>query len=452
MPGTDWRPMAANAKTPRVSVRARTTVAAVVVLGVTLGLASFVMLSFVERSLEAQVADEADLRASQVAETGVTSGSVAVAEPTEEFVQVLVDGRVEASSANVAGSEPLALPAGEQQVILDEVPFTPGAFIVVAAPTHDPPGGIVVVGRNIDDVRDARHIVSVALVIGIPFVLAVAGALVWWLVGRALRPVGEIGAEVDRITTGELDRRVPQPAGHDEIARLAATMNRMLNRLEAGVERQRRFASDASHELRSPVASIRQQVEVARAHPDAIDQAAVLGVIAAEDARLEALVEDLLLLARIDEGAPVAVREVDVDDLLMRQANHLREAGGVVVDTSGVGAARTRGDVGQLARAIRNLSDNAARHARTTVAFASHTDVAGVLVTIEDDGSGVAEEDRGRAFERFVRLDGARDRDTGGAGLGLAIVRDVVRAHGGEVELTSSHLGGARVEMRLPAG
>ncbi len=447
---------AARSRSGRGSIRIRTTLAAVLVVGLALGVASFGMLAYVERSLTAQVGDDVELRARELAKdpAAIADGTtVQVPEPHEEFVQVLADGKVVASSANAAGETAVAAPPPGQDRAMASVPFAPGPFVVVAIDATTPQGErTVVVGRNIDDVWEARSTVARALLIGMPVLLLVVGAVTWWIVGRALRPVEGLRAEAERISTRELHRRLPDPTGRDEIARLAATLNRMLDRLERGQERRRRFVSDASHELRSPVASIRQHAEVAQAHPDGASVSELADVVLREDARLQRLVEDLLLLAQLDERAvPTTLEEVDLDDLVLTEAARLRATSDLDVDTRGVSAGRVLGTPHHLEQVVRNLADNAAGHARERTAFGLSQRDGSVLLSVEDDGPGVPAEDRERVFERFVRLDGARDRATGGSGLGLSIVRDVVTSHGGAVTMGESSLGGLRVEVRLPA-
>jgi signal transduction histidine kinase len=222
--------------------------------------------------------------------------------------------------------------------------------------------------------------------------------------------------------------------------------------VRASQERQRRFVSDAAHELRSPVASIRQHAEVAGTHPDTTDVRELATTVTDETIRLQAIVEDLLLLARLDEGAlHVAREEVDLDDIVLGEAGRLRGETTLAIDASDVGAGRVRGDAHHLERMVRNLADNAARHATATIAFALAVHDGRVVLCVDDDGPGIPVAERDRAFERFVRFDEGRDRASGGTGLGLAIVREIARAHGGEVVLTSSALGGLRAEVTLPA-
>jgi signal transduction histidine kinase len=228
-------------------------------------------------------------------------------------------------------------------------------------------------------------------------------------------------------------------------------MNAMLDRLQRSAERQRRFVSDASHELRSPLASTRATLEVAITHPESTTLAATAADALAETERMERLVADLLFLARGDEGRLLAnPGPVDVDDLVDHEVVRLRSRGRVTVDASKVSAGRTWGVAGHLGRAVRNLLENAERHARSAVSVSLAHDGADLLLTVTDDGPGVAPEDRDRIFDRFVRLDEARARDQGGAGLGLAITREIVAAHGGAVHLDDAPGGGARFVVRLP--
>ena len=438
------------------SVRVRTTVAACLVVGLAFVIGSTALVMLLGRSLTSDVRDVASARAEAVA-----SASLAGEQPTldsgesdDEFVQVLdAEGHVVASSTNVAGEPVLARVPASGEVRLDQVPFEDGAFLVVSAdasPSDGQGAQTIVVGRSLDDVAEATAAVAPLLAAGIPLLVLVVGVVTWWIVGRALQPVEAIRAGVEHISAGALDRRVPEPDTGDEIARLADTMNRMLGRLEVSQARQRRFASDAAHELRSPVASIRQHSEVAIAHPESTSVGDLAEVVHRENLRVEGLVDDLLLLARIDEGAHVAWTQVDLDDVALDEAARLRASTTLTIETSGVGPARVRGNREELERAFRNLTENAARHAIRVVAL-SVSEVDGrAVVAVDDDGSGLDAGDRERVFERFVRLDDARTRADGGAGLGLAIVRAVVEAHGGVVTLGAGPIGGARAEVLLP--
>lgn len=328
----------------------------------------------------------------------------------------------------------------------------PGEDDAYAAAAERDGDWIVVAGRSTAQAESTLATVGVMLAIAVPLLVALVALTSWLTARRALAPVERMRREVDAVTGSDLARRVPEPETDDEIGRLAHTMNGMLARLEASAVTQRRFISDASHELKSPLASLRQYAEVARLHPDRITQAELSEAVLDEGARLERLVGGMLVLARADERAlPLSVAELDLDDLALAEARRLAAAGTIAADVSGIAPVRIRGDAGLLRQVVRNLADNAARHARGRVAFTTAMDASGATLVVDDDGSGVAPAERERVFERFVRLDDARARDTGGSGLGLAIVREIVAAHGGSVQIEDSPLGGARVVVRLPA-
>jgi len=437
------------------TVRVRTTAGAVVVVGVALLVAAIAMVVLLQRSLTANVSTAARARADAVAMLleGTSGRSLRGEDRDDEFVQVLdSQGRVVDSSPNLEGKEALLRLAPGDSERLGGLSFEDDQFLVVATSADTPDGPVtVMVGRTLESVTESSQVVVNLLATGFPLLLAVVAATSWRVVGRALAPVDAIRDEVDAISTAELHRRVPDPPGRDEIARLAATMNEMLARLEEGHDRQRRFVSDASHELRSPVASIRQHAEVALTHPKQSSVEELAEVVLEEDVRLQRLVEDLLLLTRMDEGTVHLRRApVDLDDILLEEAQRLRGTTGLRIRTGGVSAGRVSGDSGQLEKLVRNVTENAARHARSIVEL-SLTEADGeVLLRVDDDGMGIPPPERERVFERFVRLDEARGRDSGGSGLGLAIVAEIAAAHGGSVVALEGSLGGLRIEAHLP--
>jgi signal transduction histidine kinase len=425
----------------------------VVAVGLALVVAGIGAVVFLDRSFHEQVRSAALTRALEIAQGRQTETSTVVlgGDREEEFVQVLdPEGAVVASSPNIEGrSVVVALRPGQSRVV-PGFPFESGPFLAVAVRGGE---DAIVVGRSLEDANDAVRQVAVAFAAGVPLLLVVVAVVTWAIVGRALAPVDAMREEVDAISAGELHRRVPDPPGDDEIARLAATMNRMLARLEAEQARERRFVSDASHELRSPVAAIRQHAEVAIRHPEGTDLATLAGVAHEESLRLQRIVEDLLLLSRIDEGSVRLRREpVDLDDLVQDEAARLRAASAVEVRTDRVGAARVEGDRGRLERLLRNLGENAARHARGAVAVEVASEDGWAVLAVEDDGEGIPATERERVFDRFVRLDEGRERDSGGSGLGLSIVREIAALHGGTVRVAEGSAGGSRFEVRLPLG
>ncbi|MEU6341467.1 HAMP domain-containing sensor histidine kinase [Streptomyces sp. NPDC046977] len=307
---------------------------------------------------------------------------------------------------------------------------------------------LVHAGASLAARETAVRSTGLAMLAGLPLVLLVVGGVTWLVTRRALAPVEGIRREMAAITTSEdLSRRVPEPASRDEVARLARTTNETLTALEAAVDRQRRFVADASHELRSPIASLRTQLEVGSAHPQLLD---VPGAVK-DTERLQHLAADLLLLARLDAGERPGQGRVDLGALLREEVGRRpADRTPVSVEVGGGGRCEVTGSRSQLARVIGNLVDNAQRHARTRVAVSVRRQDERIVLTVADDGAGVPAAERERIFERFVRLDDARARDDGGAGLGLAIARDVARRHGGTLTAGEAPSGGALFVLRLP--
>jgi signal transduction histidine kinase len=309
----------------------------------------------------------------------------------------------------------------------------------------------IVAQRSLAEVDSSVDKLKTILWVTVPVLIALVGFAIWYLAGRALRPVEAIRSQAEAITGTTLDRRVPEPRTQDEVGRLARTMNAMLDRLEASSQKQRQFVSDASHELRSPIASIRTNLEVALRNADRADWHAVATRALQDDERMEEMVTDLLDLARLDEfeeTAPVSsLPEVDLDELVLDETLRPHRA---VIDTTRVSAGRVHGRSEQLARVVRNLLDNADRHARSRVALSLQNGAGVVELTVDDDGPGIAPEDRDRVFERFTRLDDGRARDAGGLGLGLSMVKSIVERHGGTVDVGDAPIGGARFAVRFP--
>lgn len=442
------------------SVRVRTTALAVIVVGAALIVAGVAMVVLLRRQLTADVELAALRRAQSIVDEASREGRVKLpnnVDEDDEFMQVVdATGRLVDSSDNVVTRDAIVdMKAGDDArpiadisgaVRAEDGPFL--AVAVAAATSNE--DFAVIVGQTLEPVDGTVRAVTVLLLGGIPLLLLVVGSVSMRVVGRSLAPVEAIRDEVEKISSRDLHRRVPQPSGGDEISRLASTMNGMLARLEGSQARQRRFVSDASHELRSPVATIRQHAEVALAHPETSKLEELADIVLQENARLQSLVEDLLLLSQADEGTlQLRTQAVDVDDLVFEEAKRLRAKTELRVRTSRVSAGRVSGDREQLNRLLRNLSDNAARHARGIVEFSLRDGNGSVLLTVDDDGRGVAPSERERVFERFVRLEEGRDRDSGGTGLGLAIVAEIAAAHEAGVSVAESPMGGARFEVHF---
>ncbi|WP_406409273.1 HAMP domain-containing histidine kinase [Streptomyces halstedii] len=348
---------------------------------------------------------------------------------------------------------------GRGEVSSDEPEFSNGTatvdgdradyrFAAVEATTSAGVTLTVHAGAPLAAEQEAVGSVRGAMLAGLPALLLVVAAVTWLVTRRALRPVEGIRRELAAITASQdLGRRVPEPGSRDEIARLARTTNETLGALETSVDRQRRFVADASHELRSPIASLRTQLEVGAAHPELLD----LPGAVADTVRLQALAADLLLLARLDAGERPGRAAVDLGALVREEVSQ-RTGDRIPVEVSVAegGAVEVSGSRGQLARVTGNLLDNAERHAERSVAVTVRAEGGDVCLEVADDGTGVPPPERERIFERFVRLDDARARDDGGAGLGLALARDIASRHGGTLTVGTSSRGGAAFTLRLP--
>ena len=440
------------------TVRFRVTALATLLTLATLAVTAAALLTVQQRLLTQSLDRVLDQRIESLSRA-VVDGKVPPTLPSaadDDVSQVVSAGRVVAASRNITAGPAIAGRIGPARTVylsVDDAPFRLLSRVVQGA------GGpwTVHVAASLDVVDDSVTVLRRSLSIAVPAVAAVLAALVWGLVGRTLRPVEAIRAQVAGLSGADLARRVPEPGSRDEIDRLARTMNSMLERVEDASLRQQRFTADASHELRSPLTRIRAEVEVDLLQPDGADLRATHRSVLEEVIGLQRLVGDLLYLARYDAATPSSpYAPVDLDDLVFQATAGCRLLGGCVVDTAGVQAVQVLGDPAQLLRAITNLTDNAVRHARHSVRLTLVEDRGCVVLTVEDDGPGIPAADRERVFDRFVRLSDARDDATGGTGLGLAITRGIVERHGGTVRVDGAapvaggEPVGARFVLSLP--
>ena len=398
------------------SVRWKTTVAATLLTALVLGLASYFIVRLVERDLEgnARSALSSALESASHSASGEGGSSGEGGEGTEGS-QHGSEGGGEAGSAGDA----------QQQALAD---------------------------ASVREVQAGVDAASNALLIIIPVVVVALGLAIWWTVGRALRPVRDISAQVTEISGSTLDERVPVPASEDEIAELAALMNEMLDRLQSSSERQRAFVADASHELRSPLSTIVAAAEIASVSPDPIKLQKLAETVSGEAQRMQLLVANLLDLARLDEDRlELVTTEVDVAAVCRGAVDRFQEEV-AEISLNSPAAVRADGVASQIEQVAFNLVDNAVTHAAGRVAVTVIAEDTSVLIAVEDDGPGVSSEDRERIFERFVRLDSSRARTTGGIGIGLALVKAIVERHRGTILVgDSAELGGARFEVTLKA-
>jgi signal transduction histidine kinase len=437
----------------RVTVVASLGISAAIVLGVLL--MYLLQMDSVRRTIDNQLRTYAT-QIEQSAQNGTWPATLPPSSlDANAQAQVLAsDGSVLAATRTLRGIPAVfALPPGSATPVRQKAAdgVVPNDVSVVALRTTVAGRPVTIItGTSTDLLREVNGEFVRHLLIGLPVILALSAGAVWLVVGRALRPVESIRHAVTDITSADLSQRVPAPGTPDEIGRLAATMNSMLARLEESAVRQRRFVADASHELRSPLAAIRTTLEVGLAHPDRAPWPAIATRATEQAVRLESLIQHLLLLAKADEGL-TATSEHPVDiGRLLQDISHDTLTRHIELRLRTGDRTLVPGNADNLSRLFRNIIDNAIRYAERTVSVATSVTDTTVEVEIVDDGPGIPAEERERVFDRFVRLDGSRDRGTGTTGLGLAIAREIATAHDGQVTITDGPHGGARVLVRLP--
>ncbi len=438
------------------SIRLRLTVSSIVVVGIVLSVAGTALVTTQHRSLY----DGASARVlNEVQSIGLAMSygtTVAKAETLGSDLQfVNRKGKVIGASAQLVGN-PRVSDVLPKFTVVRLVPVSPHflnpeSVAVIGAMTVLSGQGVVTVYSvaSATQIQQTQNATVRALLFILPTILIVIGVLTWLFTGLALRPVDQMRRRVDAIEEEAINARVELPSGDDEVARLARTLNDLLERIDTARIRQRSFVSDASHELRSPIASLLATVQVARMYPERVDVAQICDVVAAEGNRLSRLVDDLLLLASSDErGVQIKSDPIDLDEVLLREVDRVRLLGEINVDASAISAARIEGDQVMVEGAIRNLVDNACRYATHEITVGAHMEGETAVVTVADDGPGLGSDDPVVLFERFARLDRSRQRRSGGAGLGLAIVAAAAKAHGGSARfLEVEH--GACVELRF---
>ncbi|MGW5518724.1 sensor histidine kinase [Nocardia africana] len=437
----------------RWGLRLRSALVTTAVITVVLGFGAGIMLWLLYRSLIGTVDAAATARlddiTAQLRTTEPAALNPALLAPNGyvEIVEITdPSGRILRSSGG--DSAPLAPNA---QTVVGRSVGGDSDLRLSARPVESSAGRVtVVVAADIESVEDTMAEVAIALAIGAPIVVVVAAGATYALVGRSLRSVEAIRSRVAGIGSTELAARVPVPAARDEVARLAVTMNEMLGRIEAGHIAQRRFLSDASHELRSPLATVLGGLELARDHPHAFDTDLAADTLLPEAERMRYLIDDLLTLAAADEnGLTLHTADVDLDDVAAIALGAVRGRDHLTVTTD-LRPVRLRGDARSLTRVARNLLGNAFIHSRSVVELRTRQTATRAELIVDDDGPGIPVAERARVFERFVRLQDDRGRDSGGTGLGLAIVAEIVAAHHGTVTIGESPCGGARVVVSLP--
>ncbi|MEU5030121.1 sensor histidine kinase [Streptomyces milbemycinicus] len=422
-----------------MSVRAKATLAAVGTVALAIGVCMLALVLVLQQNLRDSAKTDAKQAALSVADQLATSGKTRLADKALVVTPQSVTIKKVTGKRITAGRPAEAPPSGA---------FDSQAPTVLAVGAHT--AYSVDVAPSTTALDNATQLLLRQVAPAAAGLVLFVAALTWLLVGRALRPVAAIREEFTEITERDLHRRVPVSKARDEISRLARTMNATLDRLHQAMTRQRQFVADASHELRSPIAAVRAQLELALARPSRTDWPTAVHKALQDTERLQAVASDLLLLARLDAQEAPPRAPVDLAALAAEEGR--RHPGTVVAgDGDTRPAAVVHGSRVQLSRLLTNLTDNARRHARSTVSVGVAVRDDMVELAVDDDGPGIPESDRERVFERFTRLDDARARQDGGTGLGLAIAKDIAHAHGGTLTLHTSPRGGARVLLRLPA-
>ncbi|TDD87543.1 sensor histidine kinase [Actinomadura rubrisoli] len=439
------------------SIRARDTliaaVLAVLVFGITAAGVDLAVRGAVKSDLLEQIQIDA-----RRASGGVRDGTLATPIPDETGGRILVQvvgpgGHVLDSTPAAAGKAPVSTLWPSRNIRVRDFTACQGdwpdrdCFVVEAIRATTAPDSVVVYAWEPMPSYLVTGLLEGLLAGGVLVLAALVAWITWHVVGRTLGPVEAIRAQLAEISASDLSRRVPETPGQDEIAQLARTANATLDRLESAVGRQRQFASDASHELRTPIAGLRANLEDASMHPEDNDLRAVVDSALRDTDRLESIVTDLLLLARIGTGGTAAQEPIDLAELA--DAEIRRRTFQLKIATEFDAGVTVRGVRMQLVRLLGNLLDNAERYADGVIAVEVTREGGQALLTVTDDGAGIASEDRERVFERFTRLDTARSRGAGGTGLGLAIAREIAHAHGGTLHIVDCSRG-TRFALHLP--
>lgn len=433
-------------------VRARVTFAAAGVLAFIMTFGAVALVALVHGSLISSLDASALTRARDVSALLMSSA----AQPTlptpvdgNSLVQVVdCTNAVTSASANILGEPPIMSrsPSAIRDTFVTLLTLPIGndsqPFRVAIHPATLPGGpGWIYVATSLAQVDTATSILSWSLAAAVPILIAIVALTIRSAVGRSLKPIENIRRQAATIGS-DPSQRVPVPRSHDEVSRLAVTVNHMLDLLEASALKQTRFIGDASHELRSPLATLRAQVDVALNPLTRSDALTTLRLVQVQAVRMSSLIDDLLFLAHTDEGRHRDDLEVlDLDEIVIDEFHRMEELGLVAVRLEGVQAVRTAGRRRDLARLVRNIGDNAVRHARSTVSISLTERGGDAQITIANDGIPIPADDRLRIFDRFTRLDLARARSSAtgdsGSGLGLAIAREIATSHGGRITSTS---------------
>jgi signal transduction histidine kinase len=434
-----------------LSLRSRTTAVATLMCAAVLGAGSVLLITTLDRHLTDSSEELSRARAQDLVDQAAAGELPQVLRNVNDdgVAQVIAaDGTVLAASPNIGGRGPIVAPsvpaAGESRTIRAPDDNETETYRVWVETGTAPAGQVtVVVGSSLEAVHEATGALRRTLLIGGPLVLVALALVMWFALGRALARLDRIRAEVDAIGHDQLERRVADDGRRDEVGRLAATMNRMLSRLDESVQRQRRLVADVSHDLQGPLAAQRLSLELAPASPSAVEADVLRDEVLGATGEMERLVDDLLVLAAADEGVPAPTTAVDLDAVVLEEVARARAGGRVLVDTSGVSAGPVHANPTELRRVVRNLLDNAMAHASSRVDLRLRVADGLVVLDVADDGPGVPEGERELVFERFHRGDPSRSRDSAGTGLGLAIARTLAERADGTLVLVDGVVAGS---------
>jgi signal transduction histidine kinase len=454
---------AAERSASRWGIRKRSVLSAVVVVTFSMLVGGAFLLLVLQSSLVSAAWNDLAVRANDVArllqEEGIEETRSTLAEDRNSAAQVqIVDeaNRVVGWSIRGLRSSPMSTlrpaPGRTMREELSRVPALGGDDeILVSARGAELHGKryVILVAAPLEVQTDTLRTVGLLLLAATPLLVALVAVAVWILVGRSLKTVERIRRQVAEIDGRRLHERVEVPPTGDEIAALASTMNQMLDKLEQSDNLHRAFFSDASHELRSPLSTLVTTAEVASLDESGRTWLDMQQTVLNESSRMQSLVEDLLTLAKVDSHQlQLDVQEVDLEDVLDAEIKRLRTVSSMQINAE-LQPTRVRGDERRLMQVFRNLMDNAARHAKSTIMVGMERRPGELVVSVDNDGEIISEEDRNRVFERFARLDASRSSDGGGSGLGLAITREIMVAHGGTV-LAAESDGWCRFQVILP--
>jgi two-component system OmpR family sensor kinase len=446
-------------------IRTRLAVVCATLVGVlVVGLGSLVYLRL-EADLRASADDQLASRADEL-DAKPPSGPTIDTGPSDVgdvFAQILTrDGTILATTPGlqrapvVPPADLAALDGPRSREMTVATSDEPVLARILEMPTGD--GRVIVTGVAFDDQREVLDRLRVLFALAGVVAVALAGAVGWLVARAALRPVERMRIESEAVSASEPGRRLPVSATRDELSALGLSLNRMLDRLEAAVERERRFVADAGHELRTPLANLKAELDLALGRARSPSElVGALRSASEETDRLTRLAEDLLLLASADGGRlPMRIEDVDVGELvrLTVQSFAGRAASlGIALDARVEDGRRVRLDGTRIRQAVGNLVDNALRHtaAGGSVTVRASTTGGSLAIVVADSGEGFPAGFLPRAFDAFARSDASRSRTAGGVGLGLAIARAIIEAHGGTVEAGNRAEGGATVVLRFPA-